>query len=228
MKGREYLYTRSYPRQEPKKESPSIDNTLNIAPPHRVLSESEIPKGYSGTAILRESDGEQTHTEKAEGFPKAPEVVSSAPQIRMRRLKTATKIPPSLLRAVADGSDADCESNERPCHSDTEDSVCSCDEPSDALHRCAEASPTSAPDRSETGGAHSCRDKRTYRCVKRRKPSATLGDDRHARRSPVGKLRDRSFSLEDLLLGGLILLLLNEGADDDIILMLGFLLFSAL
>lgn len=48
------------------------------------------------------------------------------------------------------------------------------------------------------------------------------------KRTPGACLRERSFSLEDLLLGGLILLMLNEGADDDMILIFAFLLFSSL
>lgn len=41
-------------------------------------------------------------------------------------------------------------------------------------------------------------------------------------------LRDRGFDIEDMLLAGLVLLMLNESADDLTVLMLGFLLISGL
>ena len=47
---------------------------------------------------------------------------------------------------------------------------------------------------------------------------------------PVGRvcLKDRTFSIEDMLLSALIVLLINEGADDMTIILLGFLLISEL
>lgn len=47
---------------------------------------------------------------------------------------------------------------------------------------------------------------------------------------PVGRvcLKDRAFSIEDMLLAALIVLLINEGADDMTIILLGFLLISEL
>ena len=41
-------------------------------------------------------------------------------------------------------------------------------------------------------------------------------------------LKDRTFSIEDMLLSALIVLLINEGADDMTIILLGFLLISEL
>ena len=50
------------------------------------------------------------------------------------------------------------------------------------------------------------------------------------KKTPEGRvcLRERTFSIEDMLLAALIVLLLGEGADDMTVLILGFLLISEL
>ncbi len=63
---------------------------------------------------------------------------------------------------------------------------------------------------------------------RRRKLFRSSVEKHRFKRTPDACLRERSFSLEDLLLGGLILLMLNDGADDDIILIFAFILFSSL
>ena len=92
------MYTRSYPRQEPRKEPPPAENAFLNAPARRVLNENDIPKGYSGTAILRENE---SHSEIREN-PTPPVRERAKPQgvshvTRAIRLKAATKITPSLL-----------------------------------------------------------------------------------------------------------------------------------
>lgn len=62
--------------------------------------------------------------------------------------------------------------------------------------------------------------------VERNAPDPTACD-RHVERTSTARSFG-CFSSEDLLLGGLILLLINEGASDDILIILGFLLVTGI
>ena len=230
------MYTRSYPRQEQRKEPPPNESIFTSAPARRVLSENDIPKGYSGTAILRESEPPL----QAVNTPLPPVQEHSAPPrdapiTRVRRLKTATKISPSLLhRPVATESEPECET-EKQCDADCPVALSECDRQRQESRekeycdgeRCKNEESAECEDSCECNekkpyhGAHSqtsIRHIKRARRLRKKEDKCMRGEG----------LRDRTFSLEDLLLGGLILLMLNEGADDDVILMLGFLLFSAL
>ncbi len=240
-----FLYTRSYPRQENKKNSSPPEQTFNTPPPHKILNESEIPAGYSGTAVLREN--EAVNTAKAEITGNETSSAYDSPQrtqIHAKKFKIATKITPNLWRGSEDKSAASA--YEKPdrklydgfsedtlpdgCQNDTVkqneavfednstcDSPCRNTEKDDCKKDCDESKYN-----------ESKYDERRKRRPRRRFLLHSPAEKHLLKRTPAVDFKDRCFSLEDLLLGGLILLLLNESADDDVILIFGFLLFSSL
>lgn len=210
------MYTRSYP----KRESTAFPSEPTLATTPKVIDGESIPEGYCGTAILRENEKSVQDTPKGEtesAYFSAPS--PSAPSGRARRLKVATKVTPVLWSA------------DTPSDSTAEEQsvgkAVPCDNRScrDSGNETSESSAGTADETAEKDTEADCES-----CEKAPRHGKKSNFGAHGRLKCTAKrrLRDRSFSLEDLFLGGLILLLLNEGADDDIILILGFLLFSAM
>ncbi len=245
MKGRDILYTRSYPRQENKKEFSPPEQPFNTSPPRKVLTENEIPEGYSGTAILRENDNAKTVREEPCGDAHSTAHISpSRAQIHTKKFKVATKITPSLWRDGEDKTDTPvCEKQKEQlydvlceetvaegrkkgiAYTDYQKNAAFEDtENCDSLRENAENDACKKECDEERGNEKERRRSRPHK-----RSLLRLNAETHCfKRTPAVSLRDCSFSLEDLLLGGLILLMLNEGVDDDIILIFGFLLFSSL
>lgn len=123
---------------------------------------TELPPGYSGTALLRERESENIEEE-------AP-CVEAEPAREVRRVRRY-----KMLREPA-------------CKSTCEER-CDSEEINEPANECLDI-----------------------------------------KKTPEGRgcLRDRAFSIEDMLLAALIVLLLGEGADDMTVLILGFLLISEL
>lgn len=210
------MYTRSYP----KRESTALSPEPPLAPTPKVIDGESIPEGYCGTAILRESEKSVQDTQKGEAESVYSSVPPpSAPTGRARRLKVATKVTPGLWSAdTPNGSTAAEQSigKTEPCDNR------SCRDAGDEASESSVSTDGKAAEEETENGCEPC---------KKAPPHGKKSNfGAHGRLKCIEKrrLRDRSFSLEDLFLGGLILLLLNEGADDDIILILGFLLFSAI
>lgn len=210
------MYTRSYPKQENTRVPPPPPEETPLAPTRQTLSEESIPAGYCGTAILREREPEEAPRGEARNTTgiSAPKYSVS----RARRLKVSTKVTPSLWEPEADAKEsvppenAETEAPRAPKERDAFRT--------ETRPQCDGDAPFSEKAETQNTRTHG---RREHRRNAARTPEKKCFDVTHAER-----LRDRSFSLEDLLLGGLILLLLNEGADDDMILILGFILFSAI
>ncbi len=239
------MYTRSYPRQENKKAVSPRAEQFNAPPPQRILTESEIPEGYSGTAILREKDSADKVCDEHCG-----EELSATPSARERspmhakKFKVTTKVTPALWRDGVDKADTrTCENqNEGLYDSLSEEALSEASKTGNVYAACIKNSDfedaKGCEGSFENDGPDACKTEREEnRCNekergKRRAYRRNLlrsNTEKHCfKRTLAPGLRERSFSLEDLLLGGLILLMLNEGAEDDIILIFGFLLFSSL
>lgn len=246
------MYTRSYPRHEPPKKPPTLTdrqpdtprknlNDISVSTTSQSINEGalsdlegsetesleiaalqhphakiNIPAGYCGTAILRKREKDEQESTAKESFSLADEVIRHAPS-KARRFKVATKITPSLWSEKKMANDINNEIKE-----ETE-----CSESTDPSSFNIETNTECCTNDAFSENEHEEKAPCKKLGIKRR--SRRKGDDKNLLKfTPVPHLRDRSFSLEDLLLGGLILLLLNEGADDDIILIFGFLLFSGL
>ena len=211
------MYTRSYPKAEiPKK----TEITLPPTPPPELFTETvteKVPEGYCGTALLREKEPEQPATEKV------TQTISDkafSPYGRVRKFKVATKVTPSLWNTESRDPETHTD-EEAPCPKEHDEQLArntECEQFNEAPTRQCCEEPNTAHDRNDKDNCHRHDLKKQRFSFKKSSPD----------RTPNMCLRERSFSIEDLLLGGLILLLLNEGADDDIILILGFLLFSAI
>ena len=214
------MYTRSYPKNEPPKK-PEI--VLQTEPVQEILSEKAIPEGYCGTAILREKEPLRS-VKEAENAPCAAAETSHRPYGRVRKFKVTTKVTPTLWHPENEVTEAPSE--ETLCQN--ENTEC-CKE-----HMDFKGSDTGGVNIGNSSAKQCYEEKndedRPRSKEKNHRRGIKLSNDGKHRFSLTEKVRlkDRSFSLEDLLLGGLILLLLNEGADDDIILIFGFLLFSGL
>ena len=135
--------------------------------------------------------------------------------LRTRKFKVKAKITPSLLQTDFHEQNECCldESNNFEAEEDIDEAdVC-------------KAVPEKAPPIED-----SCEKRPSSDSDNRHKSTLsqrTRGKKHLFHRTPDKDNDDKRFSLEDLLLGGIILLLLNEGADDGMILIFGYLLFSS-
>lgn len=236
------MYTRSYPRQDQKKNLSPPKEVLDIAPPQRILTENEIPQGYSGTAVLRENNAPASSQREATQSTATP--VYNSPdnaQIHARKFKVATKTSPLLWHSTAEKtniSDYDNRENENydvlsEISSELNSSGAHTgsfvnsehEKNTDLVNDCINKEECY---RESNLDENRCDKAKTHPRPRRRKLWRPSVEKHCFKRTHDACLRERSFSLEDLLLGGLILLMLNDGADDDIILIFAFLLFSSL
>lgn len=152
------MYTRNYRQINNRPEIP-LASAENVS--EQIVDqpevETELPPGYSGTALLRDRD-EESGAENVS--------VEAEPQREVRRVRRY-----KLARDIKHSETCDDEQKKEP------------------QNECLE-----------------------FKEVAPVKPC----------------LRERIFSIEDMLLSALIVLLLSEGADDMTVLILGFLLISEL
>ena len=76
--------------------------------------------------------------------------------------------------------------------------------------------------------SHSFRFKRKFESKQRQTPSEYALNKEKEKKSGLSALTSHSFTMEDILLAGLILLLLNSDCDSELLLILGFLLLVGL
>ena len=235
------MYTRSYHKDEKIKKITSTPEEFNFGS-SQVMNEEDIPEGYSGMAVLREKEVTVQNSGSIDNNTcgTVDNIVSdnfeatSKQQRPVRRFKVATKYPSDLWSAEKNNL------NENPpscCESKTEKECPEiCPNPTHIEENCNDQYQDNSfeckdlPKEKHLKKTHSNSFFKRSHIFKEHKTGSSKKDTRESTffKKPSLCLKERSFSIEDLLLGGLILLLLNEGADDDVILIFGFLLFSGL
>jgi hypothetical protein len=203
------LYTRNYQRREERDIPKPPEAPLN----NISVSAENIPEGYSGTAMLREKDTPIPPLISNEDILMKAESLPPLPPLRTRKFKVRAKISPSLLHPDS------CEENGCASENATETQ----EHKSEAIT--CDTSSKEAPNTKEE--CEKTRQNSFEKLLPKNSKLITHGKKHRFHRTPNRDKEEKRFSLEDLLLGGIILLLLNEGADDGMILIFGYLLFSS-
>lgn len=213
------LYTRNYQRREERDvplTAPTITApTVTASSVTAHVSAENVPPGYCGTAILRDKEPTSPQISFTEKAPPTPNEITPPPPLRTRKFKVRPKVSPTLLQ---DASENEAESN-------TNTDVLS-DTSENEDQRLAEKVALEG----QTPPPQSCETEATSFAKKHLKIGHITRAHRKKHplhRTPSCENNEKRFTLEDLLLGGIILLLLNEGADDGMILIFGYLLFSS-
>ena len=234
------MYTRSYQRREDR-DSPGVSPPPPSTSPTLSIKSRELPEGYSGTALLREKEPDtvnrQCTSEQSESAQGLIEQVK-VPRLRAGKYRVITKVTPSLLsQDLSQPPEHGAQSCESVCKQDSDFTETHTHDSDLVEQRKKTTVCDDAYEPSSKKGRDCARECDTDTAAKERaneKPSVrrngrrlfSLKKHRFNDAPPFCK-EEKRFSIEDLLLGGLILLLLNEGADDGIILIFGYLLFSS-
>ena len=213
------LYTRNYQRREERESPKPPEVQINNA----AIPTQAVPDGYSGTAMLREKEESKLPPSLQEESPSVITDNIQPPPLRTRKFKVKAKITPSLLEQKSTSFEQGDSSSDEEFNYDDE----GCNDKSPAANAVFEAETRGCRKKE---GEKDCDKKHEKDCD--RLQNSVSQTPHHVKkhlfhRTPNRNNDDKRFSLDDLLLGGLILLLLNEGADDGMILIFGYLLFSS-